>query len=563
MRTGHRSFMHHGPFTHTLQSYNVSSSSSKGTFKHLQLTRPTIFYSSLITSNHIVSSNQPMLRFPPAEYEWPSTSRSSKTSNVMTEDHEDHDNFHQNHQIHLGLLRLHRPHHPSASTTDLLPYPADKTPNAPYSPNVSWFPPLLPTDGRVQGIRWYPDDEDILDLDFENTRTRTVRPRDTCSFDVESAWLSISGADHDSDGRMLSQPKTDSVEAEAEDSLDVEESESLHARINHTSGSTTEASSGVPVGVPPFLLPFLSREGTPSSSSSMMMMMILDNNDSNDSNDSTQRPKTNHRANRANRPSPPGVLVSSPRQSHTGSNRTTTTSTLSNPGPRPDPPSSFSSPFSSPFSSLATYQNTDTENTSERVPTIPSIPSYDTPSSSYGFGFGSSFSFSSNLPNPKSDERYPSYPHKLPHRPHKPHNPHTHKSARYSPYPNNPNPPIQPIQPIQIQPIQRPPNPPPPRLDRSYHSYRLAHTPTPGSTKGLMEYTIEFSHTNNTPEDEARFLAQVEGRRAREVKREVNRQRREMKREMRVGMDRQGRDWNLNWNGGYDYRRRLSLTSNM
>ncbi|KAJ3836189.1 hypothetical protein F5878DRAFT_663182 [Lentinula raphanica] len=537
-----------------------------------------------------------MLRFPPAEYEWPSTSRSSKTSNVMTEDHEDHDNFHQNHQIHLGLLRLHRPHHPSASTTDLLPYPADKTPNAPYSPNVSWFPPLLPTDGRVQGIRWYPDDEEILDLDFENTRTGTVRPRDTCSFDVDSTWLSISGlgADHDSDGRMLmlSQPKTDSVEdsllttlfpvaSSTHDSeisismpvvslpevlVDVEESESLPPlppTRNHTSGSTTEASSSVPVGVPPFLLPSLSREGTPSSSSMMMMMMILDNNDSTNSNDSTQRPKTNHRpnranrANRANRPSPPGVLVSSPRQSHTGSNRTTTTSTLSNPGPRPDPPSSFSSPFSNPnpFSSLATYQNTDTENTSERVPAIP-IPSYDTPSS-YGFGSGSSFSSSSNLPNPKSDERYPSYPHKLPHRPHKPHNSHTHKSARYSPYPNNPNPPIQ------IQPIQRRPNPPPPRLDRSYRSYRLPHTPTPGSTKGLMEYTIEFSHTNNTPEDEARFLAQVEGRRAREVKREVNRQRREMKREMRVGMDRQGRDGNLNWNGGYDYRRRLSLTSNM
>ncbi|KAJ3713300.1 hypothetical protein C8R42DRAFT_684737 [Lentinula raphanica] len=497
----------------------------------------SIIYLIIITSNHIVSSNQPMLRFPPAEYEWPSTSRSSKTSNVMTEDHEDHDNFHQNHQIHLGLLRLHRPHHPG------------QDPNAPYSPNVSWFPPLLPTDGRVQGIRWYPDDEEILDLDFENTRTGTVRPRDTCSFDVETAWLSISGADHDSDGRMLSQPKTDSVEAEAEDSLDVEESESLHARINHTSGSTTEAYSGVPVGVPPFLLPSLSREGTPSSSSSSMMMMILDNNDSNNNSTNTiQRPKTNHRANRANRanrPSPPGVLVSSQSQSHTGSNRTTTTSTLSN----PCPPSSFSSPFSSPFSSLATYQNTDTENTS-CVPAIP-VPSYDTPSSSYGFG--SSFSSTTpNLPNPKSDERYPSYPHKLPHRPHKPHNPHTHKSARYSPYPNNPNPPIQ-----------RRPNPPPPRLDRSYHSYRLPHTPTPGSTKGLMEYTIEFSHTNNTPEDEARFLAQVEGRRAREVKREVDRQRREMKREMRVGMDRQGRDWNLNWNGGYDYRRRLSLTSNM
>ncbi|KAJ3756263.1 hypothetical protein EV360DRAFT_72144 [Lentinula raphanica] len=501
---------------------------------------------------------------------------------------QEHDN---NRVPHPGLSRPHRPHYSSASNTDRVPsrydyYPeaqdrfytdtdtdTDKTPNtnAPPSPSLSpnvslsWFPPLLPTDGRVKGIRWYPDDEEILDLE----NTRTVRPRDTCAYDETAGWLSISGADHDSDGRMLSQPKTASEDSllttllpfassthDSEISIsmpvvslpevlvDVEESESLHARINHTSGSTTEASSGsVPVGVPPFL-PSLSREGTPSSSS----MMILDNNDNNDSTNSTnstQRPKTNHRpnrANRANRPSPPGVLVSSQSQSHTGSNRTTTTSTLSNPGPRPDPPSSFSSPFSNPFTSLlATYQNTDTESTS-RVPTSIPTPSYDTPSS-YGFGSGSSFSSSSNLPNPKSDERYPSYPHK----------PHTHKSARYSPYPNNPNPPIQ------IQPIQRRPNPPPPRLDRSYHSYRLPHTPTPGSTKGLMEYTIEFSHTNNTPEDEARFLAQVEGRRAREVKREVDRQRREMKREV----DRQGRDWNLNWNGGYDYRRRLSLTSNM
>ncbi|KAJ3995153.1 hypothetical protein F5050DRAFT_1808962 [Lentinula boryana] len=330
---------------------------------------------------------------------------------------------------------------PSSSNTDLSPCPlarydldTDMNTALASSPNVAWFPPLLPPDDQVQGVHvrgWCDVHEEI----------RTVRPVDICTYGEISEPLLADVLSKTSEllnlpAASTSQPVPIPNSVPEDKGSHQDTDDTLLVSISHKSDLN---------GEPPVLSVQPSR---PCAEASRLSLMFT--------NDSSYQHKR-QRMDRTQLSSTfPGWAMTS--------GKTSTGSTLSNPYP-PSCSSSTTSqsnnsttpcfPYSSSLCSSSVQKHHDALSRNQAHTETRYLSSIVSSSASSHTP--------STLPIKRRRNHYE--------------NPHS-SGYQYS------------------------------SLNSTTNS--SSYMPVPGCTKGLMEFTIDFSYTNNTPEDEVRFMRQYE-----------------------------------------------------
>ncbi|KAJ3796194.1 hypothetical protein GGU11DRAFT_789358 [Lentinula aff. detonsa] len=332
---------------------------------------------------------------------------------------------------------------PSSLNADLSPCPlaryglnTEMNTTLASSPNVTWFPPLLPPDDQVQGVH-------VRGRCDVHEQIRTVRPVDVCSYggiseplltDVLSKTSEIPNLPAASTSQPVPIPNS------------VPEDKGSHQDTNNTLLLSISHKSDLNGG-PPFLSV---QPSLPCAEASRLSIMFT--------NDSSYQHKRQRIDSAQLSATLPGWAITS--------GKTSTESTSSNPYPpscsssttgqsnnSTTPGSPYSTPFCSPVRKHhdALSRNQALTETRHLSNIVSSSASSHTPLT---------------LPIKRRRNHYEN-----------------HHSSGYQYSSSN---------------------------STTNSRYTSSYMPVPGCTKGLMEFTIDFSYTNNTPEDEVRFMRQYE-----------------------------------------------------